>query len=618
MELNGFKIEKFNQFGFVENSKTSICPECSHLRKKKTDKCLSINWDNGIANCFHCGTMIQLHTYAKKEVEKHYEVPKFTYNKLSKKVKDWFGGRGISEQTLSRLKITESKEWMPQTKKEENTINFNYFLNDELVNIKYRDGRKNFKLYKGAEKVFYNIDNIRTSKECVIVEGEIDCLSFIECGYYNVVSVPNGFNLKGNINLDYLNDYTEYFNNKEKIILCLDNDEAGRKGRDELARRLGLDKCFLTNLNGFKDINECLVSKGKESCLDVLKMAEPFPLENVKILKDYSKELDNFWINGLPKGLLTGMQQFDDIYSAEYGQYTIITGVPQSGKTEFLDQVLIKYNLKKGDKICYVSIENEPFIFHYDKIAQKIFGRKPNSNDIGTAELNRVKDYISDNIFHVQFEKKYTLEDVLSKFKEVYKRTGARLFAIDPFNRVKLKENVKNINEFTIEYHLQMDAFVKETNSHLFLVAHPVKSSYVDGSNKTYNMPSAYDVKGGGEHFDMTYNMIGVNRIYEQKIVHIKTLKVKFRHLGEPQKSIFYGYNSINGRYEQLESQPENLDLQTVFEVKKLDYSNWLEPKETHQSAIIPNKAFDQPTEDELGELYKLKDNIYEKDNLPF
>jgi hypothetical protein len=49
---------------------------------------------------------------------------------------------------------------MPQTGKTENVIKFNYFIGDQLINVKYRDGRKNFKLYKGAEKVFYNINSI--------------------------------------------------------------------------------------------------------------------------------------------------------------------------------------------------------------------------------------------------------------------------------------------------------------------------------------------------------------------------------------------------------------------------------------------------------------------------
>lgn len=595
MEINGFEIEKYNVYDLNENHKTSTCPKCSHERKKKTDKCLSIDWEKGLAKCFHCGELLQLHTYKKKEKEKVYEIPKFTYNKLDEKVKEWFKSRGISEQTLSQAKVTQSKEWMPQTSKEENTINFNYFLNDEIVNIKYRDGRKNFKLYKGAEKIFYNIDSIRLSKECVIVEGEVDALSVIEAGYYSVVSVPNGFNLQGKLTLDYLDNYLDYFDNKEKIILCLDNDEAGRKGQEEFIRRLGAYRCFLVDLSEFKDINEYLVAKGKESVLNAIKKAKEVPLENIVTLNQLNDELNNFWLNGLPKGMQSGLKLFDEIYSAELGQYTLVTGVPQSGKSEFLDFLLMKYSLNHCVKIGYVSIENEPFVFHYDKLVQKIFGRVPNPNDMKGYDLAVVKQYISDNVFHVQFDKRYYLEEVLDKFRELYKRKGVKIFVIDPFNKVKLKEHIQNINDLTSEYHLQLDAFVKETNSHLFLVAHPTKSSYIDGSTKTYSMPSSYDIKGGGEHYDMSYNIIGVNRVYEQKMVHIKTLKVKFKHLGEQQKSVFMTYNVNNGRYEELNFQPDVIDLQTIYSHEKYDNSNWLieQPQEEiEEAAMKPNDEF--------------------------
>ena len=80
--------------------------------------------------------------------------------KVSTKVEDWFSTRGITQKTLQDLKIGEGPEYMPQTGKTENVIKFNYFIGDQLINVKYRDGRKNFKLYKGAEKVFYNINSI--------------------------------------------------------------------------------------------------------------------------------------------------------------------------------------------------------------------------------------------------------------------------------------------------------------------------------------------------------------------------------------------------------------------------------------------------------------------------
>jgi len=611
-QLNGFNIDKYNQYDLPENEKTSTCPKCSHERKKKTDKCLSLYWDTGLGRCNHCGELIQLHTYAKKESTIHYEVPKFEYKALDNKVIKYFESRGISQRTLSHAKITQSKEWMPQTKKEENTINFNYFLNDEIVNIKYRDGHKNFKLYKGAEKIFYNLDSIRLSKECIIVEGEVDALSFIEAECFNVVSIPNGFNLQGNINIDYLDNYIDYFDNKEKIYLSFDNDEAGRKGKEEFVRRLGADRCFIVDLKDCKDANEYLVKYGSKELLGTIKTAELTPLENVVSISNFDKQLNDFWINGLSKGMCTGVTLFDEIFTPELEQYTIITGVPQSGKSEFLDYLLIKYSLNTGNKIGFCSIENEPFHFHYDKLVQKLYGRKPNANDIEKEDLKEVKQYVDDIFCHVHFEKRYYLEDVLAKFKELVKRKGVRLFVIDPFNKVKLKENISNINDFTNEYHVQLDEFVKQTKSHLFLVAHPTKTVLAEGSRDSFVMPTAYDIKGGGEHFDMAYNVIGINRIYEQKIIHIKTLKVKFRHLGTQNKSVFLGYNTVNGRYEELEYQPENIDFQNVVDVKKLDYSNWLNPTAEKQPEMQPNKEFDKLEQEEIEELY------LDKDNFPF
>lgn len=594
MEINGFEIEKYNVYGFDERAKLSTCPKCSEFRKKKTEKCLSLHWNTGIGNCNHCGEYIQLHTYKKTEMETNYEKPEFKYEELDDKVINWFKGRGITQKTLAHAKITQGSEWMPQTKNNERTINFNYFVNDELVNVKYRDARKNFKLYKGAEKVFYNLDSIRLSEECVIVEGEIDALSFIEAGYYNVISVPNGFNLKGSINLDYLDNYLDYFDNKKKIYLCFDSDEAGQKGKEEFTRRLGAEKCYIIELEDCKDANEYLIKYGAEKLIDRKEKAELPPLENIVSIDNFMDEIDNFWINGLPKGMTTGDKKFDDIFSAEFGQYTLITGVPQSGKSEFLDHIIVKYNIETKNKVCYVSIENEPFIFHYDKLVQKIFGKRPNKDMIGTNELNNIKKYISENFFHVHFEKRYYLNEVLSKFREIVKRKGCRIFVIDPFNKVKLGKSIQNINDFTSEYHLMLDEFVKETKSHLFLVAHPTKMHYAEGSDMSYNMPSAYDIKGGGEHFDMSYNVIGVNRIYEQNIVHVKTLKIKFKHLGQQQKSVFYGYNTINGRYEDLEYQPQHLDFETQINTLNLDYSNWLGSNESvNINTMTPNTDFD-------------------------
>jgi len=166
----------------------------------------------------HCSNSFQLHTYKRKgNSEKVYVRPELQEVVVvnNTKVEDWFMTRGISKDTLTDMRISEGVEWMPQTRKEENTIQFNYFMGDTLVNVKYRDGRKNFKLFKGAEKVFYNINSTVGYDHCIIVEGEMDVLAFHEAGVKNVVSVPNGATLNSN-NLDYLDNCIDYFEDKEK------------------------------------------------------------------------------------------------------------------------------------------------------------------------------------------------------------------------------------------------------------------------------------------------------------------------------------------------------------------------------------------------------------------
>ena len=176
-EINGFLIDEFNQHKLEEGKKQGICPNCSPDRKPKNvkAKCASYDWERGLGTCHNCNTSFQLHTYQRKGAsEKVYvrpavkadpEKPEF----VSDKVIEWFKTRGISSQTLIDLKVSEGPEWMPQTGKTENVIKFNYFMGDQLINVKYRDGRKNFKLYKGAEKVFYNIKFFLPSRYLTLI-----------------------------------------------------------------------------------------------------------------------------------------------------------------------------------------------------------------------------------------------------------------------------------------------------------------------------------------------------------------------------------------------------------------------------------------------------------------
>jgi len=381
MELNGFKIERFNIHNLPENVKSSTCPLCSHDRKKKADKCLTINWEKGLANCWHCGEVIQLHEFKKSENKqvKEYTSPNpLKKVDLSDNVIKWFAGRKISQQTLKTMKITEGKEWMPQTKKEMNTIQFPYYKAGKLVNIKYRDGNKNFKLVTGAEKIFYNLDMAHISDEIIIVEGEIDVLSYIEADVFNVVSVPNGSPFKGSVNLDYLDKSIEYFENKTKIYLALDKDEAGQNVQKEMIRRFGSHRCYTVDLSDCKDANEFLQKYGKDKLKQTITEAKQVPIQNVSGAMDWEQELEDYLINGMKQGYKTGIKSLDDVFTTYTKQYIVVTGIPSCFSKEQLIHTSTGVKeiskLQKGDMV--LSYSHEKRINEFKKVINTLSNKK--------------------------------------------------------------------------------------------------------------------------------------------------------------------------------------------------------------------------------------------------
>jgi len=550
-EINGFVIDTFNQHGLKEGASQGICPLCSHNRQPKNQKaqCASYDWERGLGTCHNCDTSFQLHTYQRKGAsEKVYVRPTelANFNEVSTNVETWFGTRGISKKTLRDLKVTEGPEFMPQTGRQENTIQFNYFMGDQLINVKYRDGRKNFKLYKGAEKVFYNINSIVGYDECVIVEGEMDVLALHEAGIQNVISVPNGATLNNN-NLDYLDNCIDYFDDKTRIILAVDADEPGQMLKQELVRRLGAEVCYLVDFNGEKDANDYLIEHGAELLRNAIHSARPVPLENVSTLKDVEDELRDFVKNGFKPGFQIGIKNFDEIFSTYTGQFITVTGIPSSGKSDFVDQMVVGYNNNYGWKTAYASPENQPVYLHAHKLMRKHWQDMPRVGDIGGDKWQQVSNHVNDNYFFIDMDK-YSLESVLRKGAELVKRKGIKCLVLDPFNKIRDTEaKSDDVNRYTMDYLAKIEAFCKKYDVLTFIVAHPTKM--YKGQDGKIEEPTMYNIKGGGEWYDASYHGLLVHRDYDAKTTKVKVLKVKFQNLGENGAEAYFTWEPRSGSF---------------------------------------------------------------------
>lgn len=551
-EINGFDIDVFNRYDLETGKTQGVCPLCSADRKRENQKkaCASYDWERGLGTCHNCNETFQLHTFKRKgSSTKVYVRPEPKESIVSEKVESWFSGRGISINTVTSLNVTSGIEYMPQTGKNESVIKFNYFIAGSLINIKYRDGRKHFKLFKGAEKVFYNLDNIANTSECVIVEGEMDVLSLHEAGIKNSVSVPNGATL-GNNNLDYLDNCIDYFVDKEKIIIAVDNDEAGQALQAELIRRLGAEVCYVADFDDCKDANEYLIKYSKEELAEVISKAKPVPLENVTTFRDVEEEVIDFVENGFKPGFQIGLSNFDDIFSTYTGQFITVTGIPSSGKSDWVDQMCIGYNRNYSWKTAYASPENTPTYLHAHKLVRKLWSGMPSKSDVGSERWKNITEHVNDNFYFIDMER-YSLDAILKKGAELVKRKGIKCLVIDPYNKVRdLSGNMSDVNMYTMEYLTKIEIFARKYDVLVIIVAHPTKM-YKD-NNGNIEEPTMYNIKGGGEWYDASYHGLLVHRNYELKTVKVKVLKVKFQNLGENGAEAHFKWESNSGLYEPM------------------------------------------------------------------
>lgn len=527
----------------------AICPQCSHERKKKNQKCLGVNLDKGIWHCNHCNWSGSLN-------KKQYKLPAWeNKTELSDKVLSWFQQRNISQETLIKMKVSEAVEFMPQVNGERNVICFNYFKNDQLVNVKYRDGAKNFKLYKDAELVFYNIDGIKDSDECLIVEGEIDALTMIQLGFTNTISVPNGAN-KGTNNLQYLDNCYQYFENVKSVVIATDQDEPGEKLAQELARRIGIEKCTRAKFGEFKDVNEMYCKTGKVQFTEL----KPFPIEGIYGISDHWDGFLDILKNGFPKGWRP-RGKIGELISIHPGYTTIITGIPGHGKSEVLDQLLVQlcidYDLRGG----YFTPENRPTEIHLIKLIEKIIGKSVWKSD--SMLLYKARAFLNDRIFWIYPNEGYDLDSILEKVRQAVLRYGINWYVLDPWNKLE-HQYTQSETKYISESLDKIANFNHKNGTHAFIVAHPTKMRFNHDTGH-YEVPGLYDISGSANFYNKTD--IGLcmykdgdnrNTLYVQK--------VKFKYWGQ-NGNVGLSWNSENGRYDE----------------GGLDVTNWIDLKHKEQ-----------------------------------
>lgn len=526
----------------------SLCPSCSATRKKSKEKCLAVNTEKGTWFCHHCGHSGGLSE--KTNLKPKYQRPEFKpIIELPKNVVDWFSSRGICLSIIQENKINYGPVWMPSVEMEVNAIQFPYFKNSQVVNIKYRDGKKNFRQAKGAEKCFYRFDFI--GDPLIITEGEIDALSFVEAGYHKSVSCPDGAppeNAKHyGTKFDFLKSAENKLKDIKKIILSVDNDRPGKILEEELARRLGKERCWrVTYPEGCKDGNDVLVKFGKDSLKQVIENATPFPIDGLFCAEDLREEVIDLYENGQETGLSTGWKCVDKLYTVRPGEMTIVTGIPGSGKSNFVDSIMVNMAEKHDWSFAVFSPENWPIQRHIQTLLEKIqhqpffkdskLTKKMDKSDIDSG-IKLMTRYFN---FIMPENDDLTVDNILAKAKMSIFRSGIKGLVIDPWNEVEHNYYGLTETQYISRELTKIRRFARLNGVHIWVVAHP--RNLVKSDDGTYKIPTMYEISGGANWRNKADNGICVHRTNNHTSeVKIIIQKIRFRDVGKiGETSLFY------------------------------------------------------------------------------
>lgn len=558
-------------------NKRITCPSCNHLRKKKHEKTLSLTrkGDKIVYQCWHCqlSGAVNMNKQPTKSTSKKttpIAVLKTTEVKntavgsgeIKQTQKKFLESRGISEDTAKKYGVLwEDRGFNGVGTKE--AIGFPYHVNDKLQAVKWRsiDG-KSF-TQDGAARSLFGLDKLNINDLIVICEGELDALALYEAGIDCAVSVPNGAVMKVSNNkispeedkkFSYIWEAAEQLDKIKKIVLCCDNDESGKALTEELARRIGKNKVWLAQMpQEYKDANECLLSGGEKLLQKAVHDAKPYPLSSLYPSSHYENSVVDLYDKGFMTGVSTGFDNVDELFRIAGGQLSIVTGIPSSGKSEFIDMMMMNLARNEDWKFAICSFENPPDL-HIAKLVEKYVGKSffsGSTQRMTEDERDNALRFVEEHFLFIDYTggESPTIDSIIEKGIGAVRQMGCRGIVIDPYNYIDMDRSFSETDSIS-RMLTKISQFAKAHDVHVFFVSHPMKL-YPD-SKGNIPVPTGYNISGSASWFSKADVGITVHR-EESNMVAINCWKCRFKWIGK-QGQTMLSYDVPTGVYSDIEA----------------------------------------------------------------
>jgi twinkle protein len=558
-------------------NKRITCPSCNHLRKKKHEKTLSLTrkGDKIVYQCWHCqlSGAVNMNKQPNKSTSKKttpiavLQQPEVKNTgvgggEIKQTQKKFLESRGISEDTAKKYGVLwEDRGFNGVGTKE--AIGFPYYVNDKLQAVKWRsiDG-KSF-TQDGASRSLFGLDKLNINDLIVICEGELDALALYEAGIDCAVSVPNGAVMKVSNNkispeedkkFSYIWEAAEELDKIKKIVLCCDNDESGKALTEELARRIGKNKVWLAQIpQEYKDANECLLKAGEKLVQKAVHDAKPYPLSSLYPSSHYENSVVDLYDKGFMTGVSTGFDNVDELFRIAGGQLSIITGIPSSGKSEFIDMMMMNLARNEDWKFAICSFENPPDL-HIAKLVEKYVGKSffsGSTQRMTEDERDNALRFVEEHFLFIDYTggESPTIDSIIEKGIGAVRQMGCRGIVIDPYNYIDMDRSFSETDSIS-RMLTKISQFAKAHDVHVFFVSHPMKL-YPD-SKGNIPIPTGYNISGSASWFSKADVGITVHR-EETNMVAINCWKCRFKWIGK-QGQTMLSYDVPTGVYSDIEA----------------------------------------------------------------
>ena len=457
------------------------------------------------------------------------------------------------------------------------------YLDGKIINVKFRSVQQH-PITGEWSKLFcqvsptkpcapYGIDSInllrpdaQSIRQLIITEGEKDRLTLMTCGFPYVLSIANG----ASTNIEESHEaFDEWIQQAGEIIICGDTDRPGRRLVKLLIEQYQTRAKVTTLPQGKKDISEVYEAFGSQEVKRIIAEAQGISDADIYDLSEHKEDILDIMMGNYDRGYEVGMGELTDgiFHPTSEGGLIILTGRPNSGKTDFLNCLMAHLMYHNQKRVAFFSFEKPIKGKHVREIARIALGVR-NTEDMDGAESpeearqenRKVLDFLSEHM--VDFDTKTRLPDsnyIIGMMEAMMNRKKQKIdyLVIDPYVFINMTEGGNHATE-TEKVRLmltKLQAWSRTRHIWTVVVAHP-RIQYKDG-HEAFPPLDIYSVAGSAQWANLADFLLTVNRISKPEegkmFTIVEMLKVRDQEFCHPGK--VYYVRQPCGRYDERESE---------------------------------------------------------------